>query len=102
MVHFSWRDEQLTLSILTQPKASTDAIVGVQDHQLKVRITAPPIEGKANNHLIKFLSSEFGVRKNAVNLISGETSRHKKVVITAPKKFPAQAGILQRPTQQDK
>ena len=93
MAHYSWHNDQLTLHILLQPNASTDEIIGVQDRELKIRIAAAPIEGKANTQLIKFLSKQFGVRKQDINLVRGETSRHKKVSITAPTKLPLPAQI---------
>ena len=49
----------LRLRIFLQPKASRDQIVGLHDNELKITITAPPVEGAANAHLLKFLSKLF-------------------------------------------
>ncbi|GAB6035284.1 DUF167 family protein YggU [Galenea microaerophila] len=81
--------EDLIFTIYLQPKASRDQIQGWHDGELKVAITAPPIDGKANAHLIKFLSKQFKTSKSHIEILSGELSRHKKVHIQAPKQMPA-------------
>ena len=63
-------------------------IAGAQGDRLKVRLTAPPVDGKANRHLLKDLATLCGVRKNQVNLISGANGRNKRVVIEYPKTLP--------------
>jgi len=83
-----WDGDDLILPILLQPKASRDRIVGWQGEELKIAITAPPVDGKANAHLIKFLSKQFKVAKRAITLEAGELSRHKRVRIHAPQKLP--------------
>src|SRR5690606_28456861 len=91
--HYRWQGEKLILHCQLQPKASSDEIAGVQADKLKIRITAPPVDGKANAHLVKFLSKQFGVAKQNVELISGETSRYKVVAIASPAKLPEKALI---------
>lgn len=71
-----------------QPKASKDEFAGLHGEALKVRIQAQPIEGKANAALVKFLASQFGVSKSAIEIISGELNRHKRVRISQPRKIP--------------
>jgi uncharacterized protein (TIGR00251 family) len=83
-----WRDGDLLLSCRLQPKASCDEIVGWHGEDIKIRITAPPIDGRANAHLIKFLAKTFGVAKRDVNIISGELGRSKRVRIQQPGKIP--------------
>jgi uncharacterized protein len=82
---------QLRLRIYTQPKASRDEIVGLHGDELKVAITAPPVDGKANAHIIKFMAKEFGVAKSKIKIIKGELSRHKVIEIESASKIP---GIL--------
>ncbi len=53
--------DDLLLRLVLQPKASRDAFVGLLGDELKVAITAPPVDGQANKHLIKFLSKQFKV-----------------------------------------
>ena len=71
----------VTLAVRAQPGAKRTSIVGVYGEgaaaQLKISVQAPPIEGRANSALIKFLADKFGVPKSNVELVSGELSRSK-------------------------
>jgi len=80
--------EGLRLKIILQPKASKDQIVGLHDDELKITITAPPVDGQANAHLLKFLSKAFKVPKSSIVLEKGELNRHKQVWIQSAKKSP--------------
>lgn len=84
-----FRDGLLILTCHLQPKARADEIVGLHGDALKIRITAPPVEGKANRHLIQFLAKLCGVRQQDVELISGETARAKRIAIRGLKEIPA-------------
>jgi uncharacterized protein (TIGR00251 family) len=78
----------LVLQVQIQPRASSDAIVGVLGDRLKIRLTAPPVEGKANEHLIAWLARLFGVPRSQVILERGAGSKLKQVRIRSPKKLP--------------
>jgi len=80
--------DDLLLRLVLQPKASRDAFVGLLGDELKVAITAPPVDGQANKHLIKFLSKQFKVPKSAIIVEKGQLNRHKLVRIKSPKKIP--------------
>ncbi len=80
---------ELVLDVHIQPRASKDEIVGYHGDRLKIRITAPPVDGKANAHLLAYLAGVFKVPKRDVVLISGETGREKRVRIIAPAVLPA-------------
>lgn len=67
--------------IRVAPRASRDAIVGVHDGALKVALTAPPVEGAANDALVRLLAKALGVPKGAVRLVQGERSRDKVLEI---------------------
>ena len=73
--------EGVTLAVRAQPGAKKTAVIGVFGEgvksQLKVAVQAPPIEGRANSALILYLAEKFDLRKNRVELISGELSRDK-------------------------
>jgi uncharacterized protein (TIGR00251 family) len=69
------------VAIRVAPRASRDAIVGVLDGALKVALTAPPVEGAANDALVRLLAKALGVPKGAVRLVQGERSRDKVVEI---------------------
>lgn len=89
MAWFEWQGEALLLKVRVQPRASRDEIVGPHgDEAIKVRITAPPLEGKANEHLVRFLAKAFGVSRAAVVLLSGGTGRDKRLRIVAPTRVP--------------
>lgn len=85
---YSWQGEDLILRCHLQPKASRDEISGLHGESVKIRIAAPPIEGRANAALIKFLAKTFGVAKRDVSIISGELGREKRVRIHAPATLP--------------
>ena len=85
---YHWRGDTLELKVRGQPKASRDEIIGPQGGDLKVRITAPPVEGKANAHLIRFLAKIFGVPRARITLVSGEKGRSKQLRIEAPARLP--------------
>ncbi|QIQ21329.1 DUF167 family protein YggU [Zophobihabitans entericus] len=83
-VVFNKESNELTLRLYIQPKSSRDQIVGVHNHELKVAITAPPVDGQANQHLIKFLSKQFKVAKSSIMIEKGELGRHKQVKVLQP------------------
>lgn len=90
MSHFCrWEDDSLTLRIRVRPRASRDEIVGPHGDNPKVRITAPPVEGRANAHLVKYFAKAFGVPRVRVTLLAGESSRDKRLRIEAPMRLPA-------------
>lgn len=71
----------LTFDILVVPNASRAEISGKQDRALKVRVTAPPVEGAANEACIKLLAGELGLKKSRMEIFAGGTSRKKTVLI---------------------
>ncbi|KKK88886.1 hypothetical protein LCGC14_2738640 [marine sediment metagenome] len=70
-----------TFKVRVQPGASKNEIVGVQQGALKVRISAPPVQGKANKALVNFLAKELGVKKSEIEIVSGHTSRVKTIKV---------------------
>jgi uncharacterized protein len=81
-----WLQNQGTHCILTlhiQPGAKKTDIAGEHGDALKIRLSAPPVEGKANAALISFLAKVLRLPKVAVRLKSGDTSRHKRIEIDA-------------------
>lgn len=83
-----WDGEDLLLTIHVQPRASRDEIGGPHGDRLKIRITAPPVDGKANTHLLTFIARAFGVAVADVELIAGQTGREKRLRIHRPRKLP--------------
>jgi uncharacterized protein len=74
-------DNSLILSVYVQPRASKTQICGIQGDELKIRLTSPPVDGAANKLCREFIADLFGVSKSSVEIISGETSRHKRLRI---------------------
>lgn len=93
MPFYRWDGEDLILDCHLQPKASSDEFAGVHGERLKIRLTAPPVDGKANAHLIAFLADAFAVAKRQVCLVSGELNRQKRLRITRPQRLPAELQI---------
>lgn len=71
-----------TISVRVQPRASKNEVRPQADGSFKVRLTAPPVDGAANEALIRFLADALGVAKSAVEIVSGQTSRDKVVRVT--------------------
>jgi len=84
----------LVLRLYIQPKASRDCIIGPHGDELKVAITAPPVDGKANAHLVKYLARQFRVAKGQVLVEKGELGRHKQVKIIDPQQIPTEVAAL--------
>jgi uncharacterized protein (TIGR00251 family) len=93
MEWYRWDGEDLILACHLQPKASKDEFAGLHGDRLKIRLAAPPVEGKANAHLMAFLAKAFGVAKSQVSLESGELNRQKRVRITKPQRLPEGLGV---------
>lgn len=88
------QQDNLLLNLYIQPKASRDNIIGLHNDELKIAITAPPIDGKANAHLSKYLAKVFKVAKTDVKILKGELGRHKQVLICQPTFIPEDIAAL--------
>lgn len=85
---YRWEGEDLILSLRVQPRSRRDEFIEPHGDHYKVRITAPPVEGKANEHLVHFLAKSFGVRRSQISMQTGQTSRNKLFRIESPSKLP--------------
>ncbi|MEZ6121922.1 MAG: DUF167 family protein [Planctomycetaceae bacterium] len=92
--HFRWLGASLLLQIRLTPRSSKDQVLGLMGDRLKISITAPPVDGKANAHLIKYLAKQFQVPRSQVTVISGDTTRDKTVQIDAPEDLPEAFGVV--------
>ena len=75
------RDGAATFAVRVIPRAKRTEIAGALQGALKVRLAAPPVEGAANEALVKFLAERLGVRASQVEIVSGRTARMKTVRI---------------------
>ena len=74
-------DEGWLVSVHAQPGAKRTEVAGLHGDSLKVRLAAPPVEGKANAALVKFVAGALGVPKRLVSVAKGETSREKVLLV---------------------
>ena len=85
---YHWKGDDLILAIHLQPGSAQDLLAGTHGDRLKIRITAAPVDGRANDHLIRYLARLFDVPRSRVDLLSGRSSRSKRVCIHKPGKLP--------------
>jgi uncharacterized protein len=71
----------LTFDIQVTPRAARAGIAGVQDEALKVKVTALPVEGAANDACIKLLAKEIGLKKSQIEISAGTKSRRKTILV---------------------
>ncbi len=76
---YTWQGNELLINVHIQPRARQDEICGIHGDALKIRITAPPLDGKANAHLIAFMAKQCQLSKSAITVMSGLSSRHKRL-----------------------
>lgn len=89
MAKAAWLEgDDVLLRLYIQPKASRDNLIGLHGDEIKIAITAPPVDGKANAHLSKYLSKQFKVAKGLITIEKGELGRHKQVRIQSPADIP--------------
>ena len=81
MIQLGDHAEGVVLPVRAQPRARKAGVVGEQRGALKVAVTAPPEDGKANAALVEVLAEALAVRRSQVDLLSGQTSRDKKFLI---------------------
>ncbi len=85
---FAWEGDTLIVNILGKPSAVKDAIGKPKGTQLKVSVTAAPKDGKATDHMLRFLAPQFGVAVADIEVVFGRENIHKQLRIKAPKKLP--------------
>ena len=83
-MYYRWEKDVLSLNCSVQPKANEGQIVGPMGEHRKIRISAAPLDGKANKQLKRFLAKLFHTKQTAINMVSGLTGRHKRVRIKKP------------------
>jgi len=74
--------ESITLQIRIQPRASKNEIIWMENGGLKIKLTSPPVDGAANEALIRFLADTLSVARSQVEIVRGKTSRNKIIRIS--------------------
>lgn len=88
------RSEGIEIRIYIQPRASKTEIVGLHGEALKIRIASPPVDGQANAELCRYLARQVGVPQQYVQLISGGSSRQKRVFIRGKTLIQIEASLF--------
>jgi len=86
---FWWEEEVLVFNILGKPSAKQTKIGKPFGNQLKISVAAAPVNGKATDHLVKFLATQFGVKVRDIEVVFGRMNVNKQVKITSPQKLPS-------------
>ena len=93
MLYIQNHPSGLVFKVHVQPRSSRNRVVGLHGDALKVKLTAPPVEGKANKACIDVLSAALGVPKSGLEIVSGQSSRLKHVLLMCP---PSRTPILRQ------
>lgn len=86
--------EGVRLELVVQPRASRTRVVGVHGDRLKLQVAAPPVDGEANEEVVRFLADALGVSRRDVELAAGATGRRKSVVVHGVDPAAAAARLL--------
>ncbi len=80
-------ENTMTITIKVEPRSSRSGVAGPYGNGLKVKLTSPPVEGRANRELIEVLAKTYGIAKKDVEIISGRNSKNKVVRLTGINKI---------------
>jgi uncharacterized protein (TIGR00251 family) len=94
--HFCWKGDDLLLFCHVQPGAKRTEVAGIHGDRLKIRLAAPPVDGRANSALTDYLTEAFAVPKTDVSIQRGHASRQKSVLIVRPARCPERFQIDDR------
>lgn len=90
---FRWDGNDLILQVRVYPRAARDGFAGLLGDRLRIRLTAPAVEGRANEHLRRYLATRFRVAPSAVTLLGGERGRLKRVRIRGARELPPELDL---------
>jgi len=86
---YAWDGDVLILNLLGSPNAKVDKLGKPKGNQLKISVAAVPRGGRATDHMVKWLSKEFGVKVSDIEVVFGRMNVNKQIRITAPTTLPA-------------
>jgi hypothetical protein len=87
-IPFQRSKKGITLKVKVEPRSSRKGISGIVGDALKIRVSAPPVGGAANEELVEILSEEFSIKKTSIKIIRGHSSRDKVVEIEGIDSIP--------------
>ncbi len=93
------QDDGVVFEVRVQPRARRAALLGVHEAALKIALTAPPVEGAANDALLAIVAETLGVPRRAVRLVRGETSRAKVVAVAGVTEAEARGALARALTE---
>jgi uncharacterized protein (TIGR00251 family) len=100
---YRWNGASLELRVQVQPQSKNEGVVEAAGDIVRVRVNAPPVEGKANKRLLSILADAFGVAKSRVRLVHGARARRKWISIDRPERIPeCLKSALRKPSQVEK
>ena len=79
----------IVLHVFVQPRASKDMIVGPHEDRIKIKVAAPPVDGQANKRCIRFLAKCLSVPRSSLQIISGQNSRNKNILLKSAQPPPS-------------
>jgi uncharacterized protein len=82
LIKLAAKEGGVTFAVRVQPRASKSGVAGELDGVLKIRLTAPPVEGEANEELIRLLAKLFAAPRQRISILSGQTSKNKAVSVS--------------------
>jgi len=86
---YAWDGDVLVLNLLGKPNAKTDKLGKPKGNQLKINVAAKPRGGRATDHMVKFLSKEFGVKVCDIEVVFGRMNVNKQIRVSKPTRLPA-------------
>jgi hypothetical protein len=86
----------ITFAVKVHPRARKNAITGVVGDALKLALTAPPVDGRANQAVIEFFADLFAIPRSSVTIASGETSRNKIVRVAGVSRLVAEQKLAEK------
>jgi uncharacterized protein len=95
--YYRWNDNILILTVRVVPGAQKNVIGEVFDGAIQIRLTALPMDNKANDALIAFLGKAFKMPKSRITIIAGKKSKIKTIALVEPQQFPEVLGIFPKP-----
>lgn len=91
---YHWEGERLLLTCRIQPNANGDGFGDWDADCVKIRVQAPPTDGRANQQLVRFLAKAFKATQADITIVSGAGARQKRIAIDRPRQLPADLPIL--------
>ncbi|MBW2108754.1 MAG: YggU family protein [Deltaproteobacteria bacterium] len=88
--------EGTTFKVIVQPRCTTNAIIGLHGDALKIKLTAPPVEGAANKACVQLLAKALKVPKSDISIVRGKQSRQKHILVRSAPKNQVESALIPR------